>query len=192
MDTQSLATGILSNSFAVKKGLPIIRKMLPLIAAHKPFYSFEYFPPKTREGVENLYDRLDRMSQLEPLFMDLTWGAGGSTADLTLEISGNGQQMCSGEIMMHLTCTNLPQGAGVRGAGEGQAARHPQHTRPARRPPARAPRRGRRARTASPTPCRAGQRYIRRSYGDFFGVAVAGYPEGHVSAQVASTTTWRT
>lgn len=58
--------------------------------------------------MQNLYTRLDRMSQLEPLFMDLTWGAGGSTADLTLEISGAAQQMCSAEVMMHLTCTNMP------------------------------------------------------------------------------------
>ena len=69
------------------------------------FYSFEYFPPKTQvncfardrcqalitcscqEGVANLYARLDRMAALEPAFMDVTWGAGGSTADLTLDIS---------------------------------------------------------------------------------------------------------
>lgn len=49
------------------------------------------------------------MDQLEPLFMDLTWGAGGSTADLTLEISGNAQSMCAAELMMHLTCTNMPR-----------------------------------------------------------------------------------
>jgi hypothetical protein len=55
------------------KGQPIIQKIKKLQAEGKVFYSFEYFPPKTREGVENLYERLDRMSSLEPLFMDLTW-----------------------------------------------------------------------------------------------------------------------
>lgn len=68
----------------------------------------DIFLLQTREGVQNLYTRLDRMSMLEPLFMDLTWGAGGSTADLTLEISGAAQNMCAAEVMMHLTCTNMP------------------------------------------------------------------------------------
>ena len=50
MDTVSLATGISTNSFAVKKGCPIIRKMAPLIAAGKPFYSFEYFRAQDSGG----------------------------------------------------------------------------------------------------------------------------------------------
>jgi methylenetetrahydrofolate reductase (NADPH) len=49
-------------------------------------YSFEYFPPKTGAGVENLFERIDRMSLLNPLWIDVTWGAGGTTTDLTLEI----------------------------------------------------------------------------------------------------------
>ena len=56
--------------------VPIISKMRKLIADKKPFYSFEYFPPKTEEGVFNLYTRIERMASLEPLFMDVTWGAG--------------------------------------------------------------------------------------------------------------------
>ena len=180
MDTQSLATGIQSNSFAVKKGVPIIRKMAPFIEANKPFYSFEYFPPKTREGVENLYERLDRMSQFEPLFMDLTWGAGGSTAELTLEISGNGQQMCSGEIMMHLTCTNLPTSE-VKIALEKAKQLGIRNILALRGDPPK----GSEAWEA----CENGfqqavdlVKFIRAEYGDFFGVAVAGYPEGHISA----------
>lgn len=49
----------------------------------------------------------ERMAALEPMFMDVTWGAGGSTADLTLEISTTAQQFS--ELMMHLTCTNMPK-----------------------------------------------------------------------------------
>ena len=51
------------------------------------FYSFEYFPPKTDEGVQNLVERQHRMFALHPTFCDITWGAGGSTADLTLDIA---------------------------------------------------------------------------------------------------------
>lgn len=43
------------------------------------FLSFEFFPPRTDDGVKNLYARFDRMKAQEPVFIDVTWGAGGST-----------------------------------------------------------------------------------------------------------------
>jgi methylenetetrahydrofolate reductase (NADPH) len=79
--------------------------------------------------VENLFERMDRMVSYGPTFCDITWGAGGSTADLTLDIADRMQnlvrckeaacwrsmppqhtaavQVCV-ETMMHLTCTNMP------------------------------------------------------------------------------------
>ncbi|RWV87457.1 hypothetical protein BHE74_00041290 [Ensete ventricosum] len=71
-------------------------------------FSFEFFPPKTEEGVENLFERMDRMVAHNPNFCDITWGAGGSTADLTLDIANRMQNMICVETMMHLTCTNMP------------------------------------------------------------------------------------
>ncbi|PKA60296.1 Methylenetetrahydrofolate reductase 1 [Apostasia shenzhenica] len=56
-------------------------------------FSFEFFPPKTEEGVENLFERMDRMVSHNPTFCDITWGAGGSTADLTLDIANRMQNM---------------------------------------------------------------------------------------------------
>lgn len=50
---------------------------------------------------------MERMAALEPLFVDVTWGAGGSTSDLTLAISANAQKYLGVEVLMHLTCTNL-------------------------------------------------------------------------------------
>lgn len=59
-------------------------------------FSFEFFPPKTEEGVENLFERMDRMVAHNPSFCDITWGAGGSTADLTLDIANKMQNtVCS-------------------------------------------------------------------------------------------------
>ncbi|KAG1180442.1 hypothetical protein G6F70_004545 [Rhizopus microsporus] len=72
------------------------------------FYSFEYFPPKTTMGVQNLYDRIERMQRFGPEFIDITWGAGGSSADLTTEIVATTQSVYGLETMMHLTCTNMP------------------------------------------------------------------------------------
>lgn len=37
-------------------------------------------------GVENLLDRIERMGQTNPLWVDVTWNAGGSTSDITLEL----------------------------------------------------------------------------------------------------------
>lgn len=55
--------------------------------------------------------RMERMATLEPLFVDVTWGAGGSTSDLTLAISANAQKYNGVEVLMHLTCTNLKVGS---------------------------------------------------------------------------------
>ena len=40
---------------------------------NSPYFSFEYFPPKTEAGVENLYLRMERMTSLQPVFIDVTW-----------------------------------------------------------------------------------------------------------------------
>ena len=70
-------------------------------------FSFEFFPPKTEDGVDNLFDRIERMVAYSPAFCDITWGAGGTTADLSLEIANRMQNMVCVETMMHLTCTNM-------------------------------------------------------------------------------------
>ena len=84
------------------------RKLIDLMQenADKPWISLEYFPPRTDAGVTNLYERIERMKQLDPLFVDFTWGAGGSTADLTLELTANSKKKFGLEANMHLTCTN--------------------------------------------------------------------------------------
>jgi hypothetical protein len=61
------------------------------------------------QGVQNLYERLDRMALISPQWIDITWGAGGSTADLTTELCVNAQKYVGLEVMMHLTCTNMPR-----------------------------------------------------------------------------------
>ncbi len=53
----------------------ISEKIARAVAEKKPFFSFEYFVPKTPEGILNLYGRIQRMGELGPLFIDVTWGA---------------------------------------------------------------------------------------------------------------------
>lgn len=102
-------TVIYSNPLVQKVKMKVIEKIRA--AAEDPervTFSFEFFPPKTEDGVDNLFERMDRMVAHNPAFCDITWGAGGSTADLTLEIANKMQNMICVESMMHLTCTNMP------------------------------------------------------------------------------------
>lgn len=71
----------------------MIEKIQEAAANGRTVFSFEYFPPKTEEGVENLFERMDRMVAHGPNFCDITWGAGGSTADVTLDIANRMQNM---------------------------------------------------------------------------------------------------
>lgn len=73
--------------------MKVIEKIREADKEDRVVFSFEYFPPKTEDGVDNLFERMDRMVAHNPSFCDITWGAGGSTADLTLEISNKMQNM---------------------------------------------------------------------------------------------------
>ena len=89
--------------------MKLIDKLRSAASEGRPFYSFEYFPPKTEAGIENLYARIERMGRLAPAFVDVTWGAGGSTAELTFELATTIENVLGLETMMHLTCTNMPR-----------------------------------------------------------------------------------
>ncbi|MCP3062492.1 methylenetetrahydrofolate reductase [NAD(P)H] [Myxococcus sp. K38C18041901] len=75
-----------------------------------PCFSFEFFPPKTDEGVANLLRTLEDLAPLEPGFVSVTYGAGGSTRDRTLELVTRIKQQTGIEAMAHLTCVGHTQG----------------------------------------------------------------------------------
>ncbi len=66
-------------------------------------FSFEFFPPKTPEGVEKLHATHRQLAQLKPKFFSVTFGAGGSTRDRTLETVRDIQASGS-EAAPHLSC----------------------------------------------------------------------------------------
>ena len=79
-------------------------------ASATPFTSLEYYPPKTADGVSNLQFRVVRMlANTTPKFMDVTWGAGGSTSDTTITLCKYIKSV-GGVPNMHLTCTNMDPG----------------------------------------------------------------------------------
>ena len=72
----------------------------------QPSFSFEFFPPKTPEGEENLYAALRELQALEPTYVSVTYGAGGSTREKTLEIVSRIKRDFGLEAMAHFTCVN--------------------------------------------------------------------------------------
>jgi methylenetetrahydrofolate reductase (NADH) len=70
----------------------------------EPSFSFEFFPPKDDAGVARLFDALAQLRDLDPAFVSVTWGAGGSTRERTLEIVTRVRRELGLEAMAHFTC----------------------------------------------------------------------------------------
>ncbi|HYO55349.1 methylenetetrahydrofolate reductase [NAD(P)H] [Archangium sp.] len=69
-----------------------------------PCFSFEFFPPKTDEGTAKLLKTLEDLTPLEPGFVSVTYGAGGSTRDKTVELVTRIKHETNIEAMAHITC----------------------------------------------------------------------------------------
>src|SRR5436305_11032284 len=72
--------------------------------AEEPVFSFEFFPPKTEEGEQNLRAALEALRPLAPDFASVTYGAGGSTQNRTLEVTKWLKAELGIEAMAHLSC----------------------------------------------------------------------------------------
>ncbi len=75
-----------------------------IAASTRPFYSLEFFPPKERENWPGFFATVEKLKALNPLFASVTYGAGGSTQDNTLEITSHLKNVMGLEPMAHLTC----------------------------------------------------------------------------------------
>jgi len=83
-------------------------------AAGRPTLSFEFFPPKDDIGFWDLYRTIESLRPLEPTFVSVTYGAGGSTRRKTVDLVGRIKSQLGIEPMAHLTCV---------GAGKNELAR---------------------------------------------------------------------
>ncbi|HWD74878.1 MAG TPA: methylenetetrahydrofolate reductase [NAD(P)H] [Solirubrobacteraceae bacterium] len=72
--------------------------------AEEPIFSFEFFPPKSDAGERVLGLALESLRQLDPAFVSVTYGAGGSCRDRTLELTKWIKQELGIEAMAHLSC----------------------------------------------------------------------------------------
>jgi methylenetetrahydrofolate reductase (NADPH) len=97
-----------STPFADAGGVQLIRDIHAHARARRngrPIVSFEFFPPKTTEGEHALLNKtLPELVKLKPDFCSVTYGAGGSTRDKTLEISARIQRQHGLTTMSHITC----------------------------------------------------------------------------------------
>jgi methylenetetrahydrofolate reductase (NADPH) len=75
-----------------------------LLARRRPTFSFEFFPPKTEEAAKQLEQTIADLRDLQPSFVSVTYGAGGSTRDRTIEIVTRVKREHGIEAMAHLTC----------------------------------------------------------------------------------------
>ncbi|HFC92049.1 MAG TPA: methylenetetrahydrofolate reductase [NAD(P)H] [Leucothrix mucor] len=67
-------------------------------------FSFEFFPPKTDKGIENLKQTRNTLAKLNPAFFSVTYGAGGTTQDCTLETVISIQKESGIDAAPHLSC----------------------------------------------------------------------------------------
>ncbi|GAA5931534.1 methylenetetrahydrofolate reductase (NAD(P)H) MET12 [Sporobolomyces koalae] len=161
---------------------PLAHKVTDRIASlspDAPYYTFEVFPPKTSPGLTNLIDRIDRMSSLSPTWVHVTWGAGGSTQERSLELAGASQGMGL-ETCLHLTCTNLQEGVLAKTLKRAKELGVVNLLALRGDPP-----RGEEYWTAASDDFQHATdlvRYIRKQYGQDFCIGVAGYPEGHADS----------
>jgi methylenetetrahydrofolate reductase (NADPH) len=155
----------------------MIRKISDILKEKKRTYSFEFFPPKTEKGRKKLPEVARVFAELGADWFSVTYGAGGSTREATMEIVDELQKSFNVPVMHHFTCVghsqeelkkilgkmkerNIVNILALRGdAPEGEEFW---------------------------TPAPDGLEYcyqlieLIRTHGDFFSIGVAGFPEGHI------------
>lgn len=80
-----------------------------IAASQEPTFSFEFFPPRDAAGEQRLFAALEDLRYLDPSFVSVTWGAGGSTREKTLEIVSRIRDDHDLEAMAHFTCVGATE-----------------------------------------------------------------------------------
>ena len=75
-----------------------------IFRAHQTSFSFEFFPPKTDEAWEELFVNIARLQELQPSFVSVTYGAGGSTRERTHDLVVRIHRETNLTAVSHLTC----------------------------------------------------------------------------------------
>ena len=150
-----------------------------LIARGERSISFEFMPPRDEAGADQLWQAISELEPYAPTFVSVTYGAGGSTRDTTVQITGRIARETSLRAMGHLTCVGHTRDELVEILGAYEAA-GVRNILALRGDPKEGP-------TAPWTPTEGGLTYARElvelahEVGSF-SIGVAAFPEGHPSA----------
>ena len=80
-------------------------KIAEKLGTRRPFFSFEFFPPKSDEAERNLFRTIESLKPLDPGFVSITYGAGGSTRTRTVDIAKRLRSEAGFDVMAHVTCS---------------------------------------------------------------------------------------
>jgi methylenetetrahydrofolate reductase (NADPH) len=80
-----------------------------ILQQHQPCFSFEFFPPRTREGAEQLFRTMEELAPLRPSYVSVTYGAGGSTRELTHGLIIRIHEHVKLTVVSHMTCVGASQ-----------------------------------------------------------------------------------
>jgi methylenetetrahydrofolate reductase (NADPH) len=170
----------------------VIRFIRDIFAAHggssRPVISFEFFPTKTEEGERTLMEKtIPALCRLQPDFCSVTYGAGGSTREKTLQTVARIQNQHGLTAMAHLTCVNATA-AETRQIIEQARALGVKNLLALRGDPPGG--------TGEFRPTEGGFAYsyqlvqLIREIGGF-SIGVAGFPEGHIACREGKQVDWQ-
>src|SRR3954469_12570503 len=151
-----------------------------LVRAAERSFSFEFFPPRDEAGEAQLWQAIRELEPYRPTFVSVTYGAGGSTRDSTVRITGRIAAETSLTPMAHLTCVGHTR-AELETILDAYAEAGVHNVLALRGDPAEGPR-------ADWTPTAGGLNYAQElvelaTARPAFSVGVAAFPEGHPSAE---------
>lgn len=154
-------------------------KLSEILSRKKQSFSFEFFPPKTPEAEEQLYAAVAELKTLNPTFVSVTYGAMGSTSTTSIRIAEHIKTKLALEVASHLTCVGNTR-TEIETVLKELQAKGIQNLVALRGDPPKG--------ETEFKPVAGGFRYAaelvafirsHRDFGDWFSIAVAGYPEGH-------------
>ena len=151
-----------------------------LIRAGERSFSFEFFPPKDEAGEAQLWQAIRELEPYRPTFVSVTYGAGGSTRETTVRVTGRIAAETSLTPLGHLTCVGHTREE-LESILDAYAEAGVHNVLALRGDPTEGPR-------ADWTPTEGGLNYAQElvemaSARDEFSVGVAAFPEGHPSAE---------
>ncbi|MGB2705538.1 MAG: methylenetetrahydrofolate reductase [NAD(P)H] [Candidatus Omnitrophota bacterium] len=164
----------------------MIRKIIDILKEKDRTYSFEFFPPKTEKGRAKLPGVAEAFKELGADWFSVTYGAGGSTREATMEIVDELQKKFDVPVMHHFTCVGHSQEELKNILGK-MKERNIRNILALRGDPPEG--------QDFWTPAEDGLEYcyqlieLIKTHGDFFSIGVAGFPEGHVDCPDKETDT---